>query len=59
MYFERDVGGHTALVYIDHVYGHGDIYIVAIDNGVKVTKEDGYVHGRDADAVEAFKRRVA
>lgn len=55
MYFERDVGGEVQLVYIDHVYGYGNLYMVASSNRGKLIIEEGYDHWRDDDVVRAFQ----
>ena len=54
MYFERDVGGRTSLIFIDHIHSHGNLYHVASDYNGQLILEEGYSHGRDADAAEGF-----
>lgn len=55
MYFERDVGGEIQLIFIDHMHSQGDLYMVATSADGLLVIEEGYIHGRDADAVIAFE----
>lgn len=54
MYQEVDIGGVIFLIYIDHTYSHGELFNIAIAEDGKAKIQDGYMHGRDADAVSAF-----
>ena len=55
MYFEQTFGDRTYLVYQDEVSRHRIPYMIALAHeGLLMTSEE-YDHGRDFDAVEAFK----